>query len=118
MWCWANLRSRPVWSGMDLASLRATTADARTDPKAIAVSRPLAKTITFRTIATVMDFTTTYIVIADAATAAALTAFGFVLGPFVYLGHEMLWDYYSAPLPPSRPGRPEAGAVAQIGPGL
>jgi hypothetical protein len=30
-------------------------------------------------------------------TAAALTAFGFVLGPFVYLGHEMLWDYYSAP---------------------
>jgi hypothetical protein len=28
---------------------------------------------------------------------AVLIAFGFVLGPFVYLGHEMLWDYYSAP---------------------
>src|SRR5262249_23597152 len=107
----------PAGSGVDLAALRATRPDARTDPKAIAVSRPLAKTITFRTIATVMDFTTTYIVIADAATAAALTAFGFVLGPSVYLGHEMLWDYYSAPLPPSRPGRPEAGAVARIGPG-
>lgn len=51
-----------------------------------------------------MDFTTTYIVIGDAATAAALTAFGFVLGPFVYLGHEMLWDYYSAP-PQRRRGR-------------
>jgi hypothetical protein len=47
--------------------------------------------------ATVMDFTATYVVLANAATVAVLTAFGFVLGPFVYLGHEMLWDYYSAP---------------------
>ena len=85
----------PVGSEVDLAALRAATAAARTDPKAIVINRPLAKTITFRTIATVMDFTTTHIVIADAATAAALTAFGFVLGPFVYLGHEVLWDYYT-----------------------
>ena len=87
----------PAGSGVDLATFRATTADAPTDLKAIVVNRPLAKTITFRTFATVTDFTTTYIVLADAATAAALTAFGFVLGPFVYLGHEVLWDYYSAP---------------------
>ncbi len=61
------------------------------------ISRALAKTVTFRTIATVMDFTTLYVVVGDLATAAGLAAFGFVVGPFVYLGHEMVWDYYSSP---------------------
>jgi uncharacterized membrane protein len=93
----------PVGSEVDLAAFRATATDVRTGPKAIVVNRPLAKTITFRAIATAMDFTTTYIVIADAATAAALTAFGFVLGPFVYLGHELLWDYYTT-WPQRKPG--------------
>jgi uncharacterized membrane protein len=59
-----------------------------------AINRALAQTITFRTIATVMDFTATYVVVGDVATAAGLSAFGFVFGPFVYLGHEMLWDRY------------------------
>ena len=85
----------PADSDVDIGALRAVTADARDDPKAIVIKRPLAKTITFRTFATVTDFTTTYVVLADAATAGVLTAFGFVLGPFVYLGHEMLWDYYT-----------------------
>jgi uncharacterized membrane protein len=58
------------------------------------INRALAKTITFRTIATAMDFTATYVVVGDVATAAGLSAFGFVFGPFVYLGHEMLWDRY------------------------
>jgi len=61
------------------------------------ISRALAKTITFRTIASVVDFTTTYVVVGDLAVAAGLSAFAFVVGPFVYLGHEMVWDYYSAP---------------------
>jgi uncharacterized membrane protein len=61
------------------------------------ISRALAKTITFRTIATTMDFTANYVVVGDFATAVALSAFGFVLGPFVYLGHEMAWDYYGSP---------------------
>jgi uncharacterized membrane protein len=61
------------------------------------ISRALAKTITFRTVATVMDFTTTYVVIGDLATALGLSAFGFVVGPFVYLGHEMVWDRLSPP---------------------
>jgi uncharacterized membrane protein len=61
------------------------------------VSRALAKTITFRTIATVVDFTANYVVVGDALTAVGLSAFGFVLGPFVYFGHEKLWDYYSSP---------------------
>ena len=58
------------------------------------VSRALAKTITFRTIATVMDFTTNYVVVGNVAQAAILSATGFVLGPFVYYGHEKAWDYF------------------------
>ena len=61
------------------------------------ISRAVAKTITFRTVATVMDFTTTYIVIGDLAIALGLAGFGFVVGPFVYLGHEMVWDRLSPP---------------------
>jgi uncharacterized membrane protein len=61
------------------------------------ISRPLAKTITFRTIATAMDFTTNYVVVGDLATAAMLSAFGFVVGPFVYLGHELAWDHFASP---------------------
>jgi uncharacterized membrane protein len=61
------------------------------------ISRAIAKTITFRTIATTMDFTANYVVVGDLATAALLSSFGFVVGPFVYLGHEMAWDYYGSP---------------------
>jgi uncharacterized membrane protein len=57
----------------------------------------LAKTITFRTIATIMDFTTNYVVVGDLATAAGLSAFGFVVGPFVYLGHEKAWGSFGRP---------------------
>jgi hypothetical protein len=32
--------------------------------------------------------------VGDVATAEGLSAFGFVLGPFVYLGHEKAWDYF------------------------
>ncbi len=69
----------------------------QTAVKGFTISRALAKTITFRTIATAMDFTTLYVVVGDLATAAGLSAFGFVVGPFVYLGHEMAWDRYGSP---------------------
>jgi uncharacterized membrane protein len=62
----------------------------------VEMSRALAKTITFRTIATVIDFTTLYVVTQDVATAVGLSAFAFVVGPFVYIGHEKLWDYYGS----------------------
>jgi uncharacterized membrane protein len=58
------------------------------------VSRALAKTVTFRTLATAMDFTTNYVVVGDIASAVLLSATGFVLGPFVYYGHEKAWDYF------------------------
>jgi uncharacterized membrane protein len=63
-------------------------------PPTFTISRALAKTITFRTIATAMDFTATYVVVGDPLIALGLSAFGFVLGPFVYFGHEKAWDYY------------------------
>jgi uncharacterized membrane protein len=62
-----------------------------------AISRALAKTITYRTIATIVDFSTNYVVVGDLVTAVGLSASGFILGPFVYLGHEMLWDRYGSP---------------------
>jgi uncharacterized membrane protein len=77
--------------------LPAPRPDAKAGPRGFTISRALAKTITFRTIATVIDFTTNYVVVADIATAAGLSAFGFVVGPFVYFGHERVWDYFSAP---------------------
>jgi hypothetical protein len=35
-------------------------------------------------------------VVGNLATAAALSAFGFVVSPFVYFGHEMAWDYFGS----------------------
>jgi uncharacterized membrane protein len=67
-----------------------------TGQKEITLSRALAKTITFRTLATIMDFTTIYVFVGNLATAAGLSAFGFVVGPFVYWGHEKAWDYYTS----------------------
>jgi uncharacterized membrane protein len=71
--------------------------EASVDRKEFTVSRAFAKTITFRTIATAMDFATNYVFVGDLAAAAGLSAFAFVVGPFVYLGHEKLWDYYGSP---------------------
>jgi uncharacterized membrane protein len=59
------------------------------------VSRALAKTVTFRTLATAMDFTTNYVVVGNVASAVLLSATGFVLGPFVYYGHEKAWEYFA-----------------------
>jgi uncharacterized membrane protein len=66
--------------------------DADAPRTAVIISRALAKTVTFRTVASIVDFTATYVVVGDPITAAGLTAFGFILGPFVYLGHEMAWE--------------------------
>ena len=65
-------------------------------PGRFTINRAVAKTITYRTVATAVDFTATYVVVGELATAVALSAFGFVVGPFVYLGHEMAWDYYGS----------------------
>ena len=64
----------------------------RADEGGFRVSRALAKTITFRGFGTVIDFTTNLIVVGDLATATGLSAVGFVVGPFVYIGHEKVWE--------------------------
>ena len=62
----------------------------------VTISRALAKTITYRTIATVVDFTTNYVVVRNITEATILSASGFILGPFVYFGHEKAWDYFTS----------------------
>ena len=47
-------------------------------------NRAFIKTVTYQTIAVTLDFTTHYVVVGNLATAAALSAFGFVVSPFVY----------------------------------
>jgi uncharacterized membrane protein len=77
--------------------LRRPDTEGQPAPRGLTISRALAKTITFRTIATTMDFATNFVVVGDLATAATLSASGFILGPFVYFGHEWLWDHYGSP---------------------
>jgi uncharacterized membrane protein len=92
-----------------LATLTRQPADGETGLggwRSFKISRALAKTITFRTLATIMDFTTNYVVVRDLTQAVILSSSGFILGPFVYYGHEKAWDYFgpkkSTDLPPQR----------------
>lgn len=75
--------------------------------RGITISRALAKTVTFRTIATAMDFTTNYVVVGDVVSAMVLSASGFVLGPFVYFGHEWAWDRFAPRRAPDLPAAPK-----------
>jgi hypothetical protein len=56
------------------------------------------------------------VVIGDLVTAAGLSAFGFVVGPFVYLGHEMAWDHYNSPGERTPDPPPPTNRVPVIGP--
>jgi uncharacterized membrane protein len=100
---WNKYRSSRIT--VDLPVLLPPWRDAKTAPgeQAFAIDRAVAKTITFRTVATTMDFTTNYVVIGDIAAAAGLSAFAFVVGPFIYFFHERVWDRF---------GAPEAGTLA------
>jgi uncharacterized membrane protein len=87
----------PADGAVEISSLLPLRTDAQeAGRRGFTISRALAKTITFRTLATAMDFTTLYVVVGDAITAAGLAAFGFVVGPFVYWGHEKAWDHFAS----------------------
>jgi uncharacterized membrane protein len=98
-----------------LLPLRPAAETPSAEPRGFTISRALAKTITFRTIATTMDFTTNFVVVGDLVTAVTLSASGFILGPFVYFGHEMVWDYYGSP--GARTSEPQAPAILLSAPG-
>jgi uncharacterized membrane protein len=76
----------------------------------LSVNPAVAKTITFRTMATIAEFTTNYAVVRDIPLAGALSAFGLFAGPFVYYGHEKIWDYYS---PVEKPPQRQPKLIAQ-----
>jgi uncharacterized membrane protein len=90
----------PGDGAVDVSSFLPRRSDAEgegTDTRGFTISRALAKTVTFRTIATAMDFTTLYVVVGDPLTAVGLAAWGFVAGPFVYWGHEKAWEHFAEP---------------------
>lgn len=60
------------------------------------ICRTLARTITFRTIASAVDFTVNYVVGGDVAAAFALSATGLILDPFIYFGHEKAWEHFTS----------------------
>ena len=72
-----------------------------TDREGFKISRALAKTVTFRFFATIMDFATNYVMTRNLANAVTLSTIGFVVGPFVYIGHEKIWDHYDSPGKPA-----------------
>jgi uncharacterized membrane protein len=66
------------------------------DTHQFTLSRPMAKTLTFRTFATISEFSVNYLVVRDLVLASKLSAFGVLAGPFIYLGHEKAWEYYGS----------------------
>ena len=67
------------------------------DGRTLTVHLALTKALTYRIAATTLDFGANYVVVGDLGAAAALSAIGLIIGPFVYLGHEMVWARLSKP---------------------
>jgi uncharacterized membrane protein len=59
----------------------------------LGVERAVAKTVTFRIIATGLDFTWNFIVLGEVVTAAGLSGISLVGGPLFYFVHEATWNY-------------------------
>lgn len=66
-------------------------------PDGFALPRAVWKTITFRLVYAPIDFTGNYIASGSVLTAAGLSALPLVIGPWVYLAHELAWDYFGGP---------------------
>jgi uncharacterized membrane protein len=67
--------------------------------RGLTINRALAKTITYEFVTTTVDFSANYIATRDVVDAAGLTVFAAVVSPFIYYGHEKLWDYFGAKNP-------------------
>ena len=101
-------------SSLAFPSLRSLEPNAKLARSGFTISRALAKTITYRTIATGMDFTTNYVVVGELAPAIGLSAFGFVVGPFIYLAHEKFWDSYDSSETRTRDRQPPTNRMRTI----
>jgi len=64
--------------------------------RGLTINRALAKTITYEVVTTTVDFSANYVATRDIAAAAGLTIFAAVVSPFIYYGHEKVWDYFEA----------------------
>ena len=107
----------PDDDAVDLAALTAGAREANGEQGSLSrftISRALAKTVTFRVIASTMDFATNYFVVRDVGSALILSASGFILGPFVYFGHEKAWEYFSRPRGDADPPRAEVTARTSL----
>jgi uncharacterized membrane protein len=104
---WNYLGPAEADAGVPVLVLRPDAEARRAGWSRLTISRALAKTITFRTIASTVDFTTNYIVVGDVVSAVVLSASGFILGPFVYFGHEWVWDRFSSHNAPDLPATPK-----------
>ena len=82
-----------------LAQAGPAPADAKSDG---AVPRAVWKTLTYRAIATTIDFTTNVVAMGNLVSAALLSVWNTLTGPWIYLGHELAWDYFGAPALPRR----------------
>ncbi len=70
------------------------------DQGELTLSRPVWKTISFRVVSTAIDFTTNLVAIGEIATAAALSSVPILIGPWIYLGHELAWEHFGATAEP------------------
>jgi len=94
-----SVRTGSRSGGLDVLALLPGPGEAKpstSDRPRFAIHRALAKTITYRAFATVMEFATNYVVVGEVVTAASLSAFGFVVGPSVYYAHETAWDRFGS----------------------
>lgn len=83
------------------------------DAGGLTVPQAVWKTLTFRAVVTTLDFTSNAIAIGNLTTAALLSAWNTLTGPWVYLAHELAWDYFGATSTPDRdlPGLGEEAGI-------
>jgi uncharacterized membrane protein len=63
--------------------------------RGLKITRALAKTIVYETLGSTAEFTVNFVVLGDVVTAAIITAPFVLFGPFIYLGHEKVWEYFT-----------------------
>ncbi len=61
------------------------------------VPRAVWKTLTYRVVATTIDFSTNVMAMGNLVSAALLSTWNTLTGPWIYLGHELAWDYVGTP---------------------